>query len=78
MLAAIDAGLGATVTACRPAELATALGLPDGALLCPWGVWLSLAGWTAAADRGRARPKPPLAEMYFSGGWGRPLSAPVA
>ena len=35
MLAAIDAGLGATVTACRPGELARALGLPDGAVLCP-------------------------------------------
>ncbi|HLJ09147.1 MAG TPA: nitroreductase family protein, partial [Acidimicrobiia bacterium] len=38
MLAALDAGLGATVTACRPAELAAALGLPDGAVLCPAGV----------------------------------------
>ncbi|TMD96773.1 MAG: nitroreductase family protein [Chloroflexi bacterium] len=30
MLVAIDAGLGATVTACRPAMLARALGLPEG------------------------------------------------
>jgi nitroreductase len=75
MLAALDAGLGATVTACRPAELGVALGLPDGAVVCPAGV-LAL-GWPAPdvlppADRA---PKPPLDEMYFSGGWGRPLRA---
>ena len=73
MLAALDAGLGATVTACRPAELAAALGLPDGAVLCPAGV-LAL-GWPAAdaapASPGAAAPKPPLAEQYFTGRWGR-------
>jgi nitroreductase len=78
MLAAIDAGLGATVTACRPAELAAALGLPDGAVLCPWGV-LAL-GWPldGGGEPRPGAPKPALAEMYFSGSWGRPLSAPVA
>jgi nitroreductase len=79
MLAALDAGLGATVTACRPAELAAALGLPDGAVLCPWGV-LAL-GWPLVAAGGEGRPgapKPALEEMYFSGSWGRPLSTPVA
>jgi nitroreductase len=45
MLAALDAGLGATVTACRPAQLAAALGLPEEAVLCPAGV-LAL-GWPA-------------------------------
>jgi len=78
MLAAIDAGLGATVTACRAGELAAALGLPDGAVLCPWGV-LAL-GWPAA-DAGTAADaraaKPALDGMYFAGGWGRPLPAPV-
>jgi len=77
MLAALDAGLGATVTACRPAELAAALGLPDGAVLCPAGV-LAI-GWPAgdggpplpAAGSGAGAPKPPLAEQYFSGRWGR-------
>jgi nitroreductase len=90
MLAAIDAGLGATVTACRAGELAAALGLPDDAVLCPWGV-LAI-GWPAPATAGRpagtaaaaasasaARaPKPGLDAMYFAGGWGRPLPAPVA
>ena len=73
MLAALDAGLGATVTACRPAELAAALGLPDGAVLCPAGV-LAL-GWpvvgAAPASPEAAAPKPPLAEQYFTGRWGR-------
>ena len=54
MLAAIDAGLGATVTACRPTDLAAALGLPDGAVLCPWGV-LAL-GWPLA-DGGGGAPR---------------------
>jgi nitroreductase len=73
MLAALDGGLGATVTACRPAELAAALGLPDGAVLCPAGV-LAI-GWPvgdpAAVSPGAGAPKPPLAEQYFSGRWGR-------
>src|SRR5581483_4611091 len=78
MLAALDAGLGATVTACRPAELAAALGLPDGVVVCPAGV-LAL-GWPAVdaepaspalASPGTAAPKPPLAEQYFTGRWGR-------
>jgi hypothetical protein len=83
MLAAIDAGLGATVTACQPAELSAALGLPDGVFLCPWGV-LAL-GWPAADGRSAdgagsqaQAPKPAVEEMYFAQGWGRPLPAPVA
>lgn len=84
MLAAIDAGLGATVTGCKPGELAAALGLPDGVFLCPWGV-LAL-GYPAgdAAGAGGATsgiqaqaPKPALEDMYFARGWGRPLAAPV-
>lgn len=77
MLAALDAGLGATVTACRPAELAAALGLPDGAVLCPWGV-LAL-GWPRSADDtpSAGAPKPATAEMYFGRQWGDPLPAPV-
>jgi nitroreductase len=93
MLAALDSGLGATVTACRPEELAAALGLPDGAVVCPAGV-LAL-GWPApegsAGSSGSAAtaarpaaaggaPKPALEEMYFAGGWGEPmpLREPVA
>jgi len=93
MLAALDIGLGATVTACRPAELAAALDLPDGAAVCPAGV-LAL-GWPApeaggaasgpGPDTGVARParaagapKPALDEMYFAGGWGRRLTEPAA
>jgi nitroreductase len=78
MLAALDAGLGATITACRPAELAAALGLPDGAVLCPWGV-LAL-GWpaSAAGDGPTAgAPKPQVADLYFGERWGRPSPAPV-
>lgn len=72
MLAALDAGLGATVTACRPAELASALDLPEDAVLCPWGV-LAL-GWPVDGDTPTAgAPKPPLDEMYFAGRWGAPL-----
>jgi nitroreductase len=73
MLAAIDAGLGATVTGCRPGELAKALGLPDGVVLCPYGV-LAL-GWPAVAGDGApsvGAPKPPVADMYFSERWGGP------
>ena len=83
MLAAIDAGLGATVTACKPGELAAALSLPDGVVLCPWGVlalgWPAVEGGGAAASGAQAQaPKPALEEMYFAQGWGRPLPAPVA
>jgi len=78
MLAAIDAGLGATVTACRAADLADALGLPDGAVLCPWGV-LAI-GWPVdegAPSSAAGAPKPSVAEMYFGPRWGRPLPGPV-
>ena len=86
MLAAIDAGLGATVTACQAGELAAALDLPDDVFLCPWGV-LAL-GWPATGESGGGgggagaaaqAPKPAVEEMYFGQGWGRPspLSAPV-
>ena len=74
MLAALDAGLGATVTACRPAQLAAALRLPDGAVLCPWGV-LAL-GWPAPEAEtppASGAPKPKLDEMYYAGRWGRSL-----
>ncbi|MGH9011509.1 MAG: hypothetical protein ACRDYF_16950, partial [Acidimicrobiia bacterium] len=76
MLAAIDAGLGATVTGCRPGDLAKALELPDGVVLCPNGV-LAL-GWPAVAGVGAASaaaPKPPVGEMYFSERWGGPSPA---
>ncbi len=73
MLAALDAGLGATVTACRPVELAAALGLPDGAVLCPAGVLA--VGWpadgAAPVPPGGGAPKPPLAKQYFTGRWSR-------
>ena len=65
---------GATVTACRPAQLAAALRLPDGAVLCPWGV-LAL-GWPAPEAEtppASGAPKPKLDEMYYAGRWGRSL-----
>ena len=77
MLAAIDAGLGATVTACKPKELATALGIPDEAVVCQWGV-LAL-GWPAeapAAD-GPSAPKPAVYHQYFDGTWDEPLRGNV-
>ena len=88
MLAALDIGLGATVTACRPRQLAAALGLPAGAVLCPAGV-LAL-GWPVAEDAPTAggpaeagavspvrAPKPAPEELYFAEGWGgRPLAVP--
>ncbi len=79
MLAALDAGLGATVTACRPAQLAEALDLPDGVVLCPAGV-LAL-GWPAPEGQPRGgAPRPALDEVYFAGGWGNPMprTEPVA
>jgi nitroreductase len=83
MLTAIDSGLGATVTACKSQELSAALGLPDAAFLCPWGVlalgWPAADGGAAAGAATQAQaPKPALEEMYFAQGWGRPLPAPVA
>jgi hypothetical protein len=77
MLTAIDAGLGATVTACRPGPLAQALGLPSGAVLCPWGV-LTLGWPVGSGDQPAAgAPKPAVGEMYFGGSWDRPLTTPV-
>ena len=76
MLAAIDAGLGATVTGCRPGDLARALELPDDVVLCPYGI-LAL-GWPAVAGDGVASvgaPKPAVGNMYFSDRWGG--SSPV-
>jgi nitroreductase len=76
MLAAMDAGLGATVTACRPGPLARALGLSREAVLCQWGV-LAI-GWPAEEPPPTAgAPKPAVAEMYFEGRWGRPLRGAV-
>ena len=81
MLAAIDAGLGATVTGCRPGDLARALELPDGVVLCPYGI-LAL-GWPAAPAGGdgagsAAAPKPPMEGMYFSERWGGSSPVPGA
>lgn len=70
MLAALDAGLGATVTACRPKELTVALGLPPGAVPCPAGV-LAL-GWPVPEDSGRvvqpAAGPPPAVDAPASAG----------
>ena len=73
MLVAIDAGLGATVTGCRPGPLARALGVPKDAVVCPWGV-LAL-GWPAEAPApsSAVAPKPAVADVYFAGRWGEPL-----
>lgn len=70
-LAAVDAGLGTALAACRPAALARALELPEQARVAPFGV-LAL-GYPADAPATRAR-KPALSEVYFDGSWGRPLS----
>lgn len=81
MLAAIDAGLGATVTACKADELAAALALPDDVFLCPWGVlalgWPAAGGGSGGAGAAAQAPKPSVEEMYFAQGWGRPMPAPV-
>ena len=71
------AGLGATVTACKPAELAEALRLPGGAVLCPWGV-LAI-GWPLPGQGPppAGAPKPELDGMYFAERWGRPWAAPT-
>lgn len=73
MLAAIDASLGATITACRPARLAAALGVPDQAVVLPFGV---LAIGHPAAPAGGAPAKPALADVYYAGRWGRRLDPP--
>ena len=82
MLAAIDAGLGATVTACKADELASALGLPDDVFLCPWGVlalgWPEAGGGSSGAAPTAPAPKPAVEEMYFAQCWGRPMPAPAA
>jgi nitroreductase len=70
MLVAIDAGLGATVTACRPAMLAGALGLPEGAMVLPFGV-LAL-GHPVGGPQGRPA-KPRIEDVYFGARWGEPL-----
>jgi len=70
MLVAIDAGLGATVTACRPAMLAEALGLPEGAMVLPFGV-LAL-GHPVGGPPGRPA-KPEIHDVYFRTRWGEAL-----
>ncbi|MGH8990966.1 MAG: nitroreductase family protein [Acidimicrobiia bacterium] len=75
MLVAIDAGLGATVTACLPGALAKALEIPKDAAVCQWGI-LAL-GWPAegagAGRTGTTAPKPAVSDQYFEGVWGEPL-----
>ncbi|MDQ3946785.1 MAG: nitroreductase family protein [Actinomycetota bacterium] len=76
MLVAMDAGLGATVTACRPGPLARSLGVPGDAVVCQWGV-LAL-GWPVEEDGPAASaPKPAVGEMYFEGHWGQRLRGGV-
>jgi nitroreductase len=70
MLVAIESGLGATVTACRPRIVATALGLPAEAVVLPFGV-LAL-GYPADAPAGRPA-KPTLRDVYYLDRWGEPL-----
>jgi nitroreductase len=70
MLAALDAGLGATLAACRPVDMAKALELPDDAEIAPFGVLA--VGYAVEAPSGSA-PKPDLSEVYFDGRWGTPL-----
>jgi len=72
MLVAIDAGLGATVTACRPAMLAGALGLPEGAVVLPFGV---LAIGHPAGGPPQRPNKPEIRDVYYRNRWGEPLGA---
>jgi nitroreductase len=72
MLVAVDAGLGATVTACRPGMLARALDLPGGAMVLPFGV-LAI-GHPAGGPPGKPA-KPGLHDVYFENRWGQPLRA---
>ncbi len=73
MLAAIDCGLGATITACRPARLAAALGVPEEAAVLPFGV---LAIGHPAAPAAGAPAKPALTDVYYTERWGRRLALP--
>jgi nitroreductase len=70
MLVAIEAGLGATVTACRPGALATALELPEGVVVLPFGV---LALGHPAGDPPGRPAKPAVADVYYRELWGEPL-----
>jgi hypothetical protein len=74
MLAAMDAGLGATITACRPARLAAALGVPEDAVVLPFGV-LAI-GHPAEAPAGRPA-KPAFADLYYLNRWGQELNLPL-
>jgi nitroreductase len=75
MLAAMDAGLGATITACRPARLAAALGVPADAVVLPFGV-LAI-GHPAEAAAGRPA-KPAFTDLYYLNQWGQELTLPLA
>jgi hypothetical protein len=72
MLVAIDAGLGATVTACRPGMLATALGLPEGAVVLPFGV---LAIGHPIGGPPQRPAKPEIQDVYYRNRWAEPLGA---
>lgn len=73
VLVALDAGLGATVTAAgKPGLLTRALALPDEAVLCPWGI-LALGYPADGAVPAGGPPKPEADGMYFEGRWGEPL-----
>lgn len=75
MLAALDAGLGATVTACRPVAIAEALSLPAHAVVAPFGVLaLGYPVPGAAGGPGGGATKPAVADMYFEGVWAEPLT----
>jgi nitroreductase len=69
LLAAVDAGLGAALSACRAGALAEALGLPRDAVVPPFGV---LALGYPADDAVRRARKPGLADVVFDGTWGTP------
>jgi nitroreductase len=75
MLAAMDAGLGATITACRPARLAAALGVPGDAVVLPFGV-LAI-GHPAEPAAGRPA-KPEFTDLYYLNQWGKELTLPPA
>jgi nitroreductase len=71
VLAAVDAGLGTALAACRPAALADALGIPPEAHVMPFGV-LAI-GYAADEAPARGAEKPKLSEVCYDGAWGVPL-----
>ena len=67
MLTALDLGLGATLCACRPADMAAALDLPSDAQICPFGVLAVGCGWLFASGVTTGFGLGPFASSISSG-----------